>query len=164
MIKHRIYARSEKRGMGNRQLITLIKNAIRTALEEQGIETACEIDVLLTDAEGIRSINAEMRDIGRATHVLSFPVFDFMPGKFKAEEDMIDPESGCLPLGDMVISIDAVYAQAEEFGHSIEREAAYLAVHSVLHLLGYDHLDEGKQKKEMREREEKIMEGMDLLR
>ena len=79
-------------------------------------------------------------------------------------EDQRDPETGLCPLGDMVISVERAQAQAAEFGHSVQREMAYLAVHSVLHLLGYDHLDEGPQKKQMRAREEAILAELGITR
>ena len=133
-----------------------IETVIRTALEEQGVELPCEISVLLTDDEGIHQINLDMRGVDRPTDVLSFPMFELEPGVPPEGEDYLDPESELCPLGDMCISLERAEAQAAEFGHSVEREICYLTVHSVLHLLGYDHLDEGPQKAQMREREEAI--------
>ena len=126
----------------------------------------CSVDVLLTTDEGIREINQEQRNIDQATDVLSFPMLELTPGTPPdgTGEDEQDPETGLCPLGDMVISVDRAKAQAAEFGHSVERELAYLAVHSVLHLLGYDHLDEGPQKAQMRAREEAILEGIGVTR
>ena len=95
--------------------------------------------------------------------MLSFPAFDLTPGELPGPEDA-DPGTGLVPLGDMVISMERVAAQAKEYGHSNRRELAYLAVHSVLHLLGYDHLDEGPQKAQMRAREEAIMAELGLER
>ena len=102
----------------------------------------------------------------RNSHYLSFPEFEFIPGEPPTEEDeeLFDPATGLLPLGDMVISVEHVEEQAKEFGHSKKRELCYLIVHSVLHLLGYDHLDEGEQKKQMRAREEAIMEVLGIPR
>lgn len=90
------------------------------------------------------------------TDVLSFPMFEFVPGDKPAEED-IEPGSGLVPLGDMVLNLDRVRSQGEEYGHGPRRECAYLAVHSVLHLLGYDHMDDGPMKAQMRQREEAIL-------
>ena len=140
-----------------------IRKVIRTALAAEGMELACEIDVSITDDEGIHAINLDMRDVDKATDVLSFPVFDLVPGELPDEEDA-DPGTGLIPLGDMVISMEHVAAQAEEYGHSRKRELAYLVIHSVLHLLGYDHLDEGPQKRKMREREEAILAQLDIQR
>jgi probable rRNA maturation factor len=123
----------------------------------------CEVDVLLTGDENIHQINREMRQVDRATDVLSFPEFDLAPGRLPEREDA-DPGTGLVPLGDMVISLERVRAQALEYGHSRRRELAYLVVHSVLHLLGYDHLDEGPQKAQMRAREEAILELLDAKR
>ncbi len=91
-------------------------------------------------------------------------MFAFAPGEPPGaeDEDLFDPATGLVPLGDMVISMERVQAQAREYGHSRRRELAYLTVHSVLHLLGYDHLDEGPMKAHMREREEAIMQELGL--
>ena len=140
-----------------------IRKVIRTALAAEGMELACEVDVSITDDAGIHEINREMREVDKATDVLSFPVFDLTPGELPDEEDA-DPGTGLIPLGDMVISMEHVVAQAKEYGHSNRRELAYLVTHSALHLLGYDHLDEGPQKKQMREREEAILAELGITR
>ena len=140
-----------------------IRRVIRTALAAEGVTFPCEIDVLLTHDAGIHQINLDMRQVDRATDVLSFPEFDLTPGQLPGEEDA-DPGTGLVPLGDMVISMEHVAAQAKEYGHSNRRELAYLVVHSVLHLLGYDHMDEGAQKAQMRGREEAIMSQLGLER
>ena len=140
-----------------------IRKVIRTALAAEGVTFPCEIDVLLTHDAGIHQINRDMRQVDRATDVLSFPEFDLTPGQLPGEEDA-DPGTGLVPLGDMVISMEHVAAQAREYGHSNRRELAYLVVHSVLHLLGYDHLDEGPMKAQMRGREEAIMAELGLPR
>ena len=124
----------------------------------------CEVDVLLTDDEGIHQINLEQRGVDAPTDVLSFPMFEFAPGQPPAEEAEIDPETGLLPLGDMVVSMERARAQGEEYGHGTKRELAYLAVHSVLHLLGYDHMDDGPQKARMRAREEAILNQLGITR
>ena len=140
-----------------------IRKVIRAALAAEGMTFPCEIDVLLTHDAGIHQINLDMRQVDRATDVLSFPEFDLTPGQLPGEEDA-DPGTGLVPLGDMVISMEHVAAQAKEYGHSNRRELAYLVVHSVLHLLGYDHLDEGPMKAQMRGREEAIMAELGLTR
>ena len=141
----------------------LIRRVVRTALAAEGMTDPCEVDVLLTDDENIHAINLDMREVDRATDVLSFPVFDLTPGELPDEMDA-DPGTGLIPLGDMVISMERVAAQAQEFGHSNRRELCYLVVHSVLHLLGYDHLDEGPQKAQMRAREEAILAELGITR
>lgn len=140
-----------------------LRRVIRTALASEGVDFPCEIDVRITDGAGIREINREMRQVDRPTDVLSFPSFDLTPGELPEAEDA-DPGTGLVPLGDMVISMEHAAAQAKEYGHSGRRELAYLAVHSVLHLLGYDHLDEGPMKAQMREREEDILAELGILR
>ena len=140
-----------------------IRKVIRTALAAEGVDFPCEIDVLLTGDAGIHAINREMRQVDRATDVLSFPEFDLHPGQLPGAEDA-DPGTGLVPLGDMVISMEHVAAQAKEYGHSNRRELGYLVVHSVLHLLGYDHLDEGMMKAQMRAREEAILAELGISR
>lgn len=144
--------------------IALIRRAIRTALACEGVTVPCEVDVLLTDDEGIHGINLDMRGVDAPTDVLSFPAFSYVPGQPPVDDSDADPMTGLTPLGDMAISLERVRAQAAEYGHSRSRELAYLVVHSVLHLLGYDHLDEGEQKRQMREREEAIMAQLELTR
>lgn len=141
----------------------LIRKVIRTALAAEGVDFPCEVDVLLTNDEGIHAINRDMRQVDRPTDVLSFPEFDLTPGELPLSEDA-DPGTGLVPLGDMVISMEHVAAQAKEYGHSKRRELSYLVVHSALHLLGYDHLDEGPQKARMREREEAILAELGITR
>ena len=147
----------------NDGLKALIRRAIRTALTVEGVDFACEIDVSITDDAGIHQINRDMRQVDSPTDVLSFPSFDLTPGELPGVEDA-DPATGLVPLGDMVISLERVLAQAKEYGHSNQRELAYLTVHSILHLLGYDHLDEGPQKVQMRAHEDAIMAALGLER
>ena len=143
---------------------TLLSRVIPAALEAEGVTVPCEVDVLLTDDEGIRQINLEQREMDRPTDVLSFPMFEFNPGEPPIDDTDADPETGLLPLGDMVISLERARAQGEEYGHGTEREVAYLAVHSVLHLLGYDHMDDGPEKARMRAREEAILAELGIGR
>ena len=161
--RHYIPVTADIPGAANERSCALIRKVIRTALAAEGVTAACEVDVLLTDDENIHAINRDMREVDRATDVLSFPEFDLHPGELPTEEDA-DPGTGLVPLGDMVISMEHMAAQAKEYGHSQRRELAYLVTHSVLHLLGYDHLDEGPQKKQMREREEAVLAELGITR
>ena len=140
-----------------------IRRVIRTALAAEGVDFPCEVDVCITSDQGIHEVNREMRGVDRPTDVLSFPAFALTPGELPGEEDA-DPATGLVPIGDMCLSMERVHAQAKEYGHTNRRELAYLVVHSVLHLLGYDHLDEGPQKAQMRAREEAIMEELGISR
>lgn len=140
-----------------------IRKVIRTALAAEGIDFPCEVDVLVTNDDEIQRLNREARQVDRATDVLSFPAFALRPGELPGAEDA-DPGTGRVALGDMMISLEHVEAQAREYGHSQRRELAYLVVHSVLHLLGYDHLDEGPMKAQMREREEAILAELGISR
>ena len=160
---HYIPVTADVPGAANDRTNALIRKVIRTALAAEGVTFPCEVDVNLTDDAGIHEINREMRDVDRPTDVLSFPVFDLTPGELPDEMDA-DPGTGLIPLGDMVISMERVAAQAKEFGHANRRELCYLVVHSTLHLLGYDHLDEGPQKAQMRSREEAILAELGITR
>lgn len=144
-------------GLGHPNTKSLIRRAASAALQAEGVSEDCVLSVLLTDDEGIRCINAQFRNMDRPTDVLSFPMNDLQPGHFDPELCERDPDSGEILLGDMVLSIPRCLAQGEEFGHGYDREVQYLTVHSVLHLLGYDHVDEGPMKKQMRAREKLIM-------
>ena len=136
---------------------SIIKKCINATLAAEGVTADCEINVLVTNDRGIHAINLASRQIDRPTDVLSFPMFQLEPGNPPTEwEEYEDFETGLVPLGDMCISLERAQAQAREFGHSAKREVGYLTIHSMLHLLGYDHLDEGPMKKQMRGREEAI--------
>ncbi len=164
-MNHHIVVSFEKQGLDSLALNLHIRKCIRAVLDAQRIPVPCEINVLITDNMGIQAINQAYRNVDAPTDVLSFPMFDFEPGKLPENiEDLLDPETGLLPLGDMVISLDRAKAQAKEFGHSLKREIGYLTIHSILHLFGYDHMDEGPMKKQMREREEAILKIIQLPR
>ena len=138
-------------------ITAIIRKCIQSALEAEGIDVDCEINVLVTNDSGIHAINKASRNIDKATDVLSFPMFQLEAGNPPEDWDAyLDAETDLCPLGDMCISLERATAQAKEFGHSVRREVGYLTIHSMLHLLGYDHLDEGEEKKKMRAREETI--------
>ena len=135
----------------------VIKRCIEATLLAEGITVPCEINVFVTNDNGIRAINLASRGIDKPTDVLSFPMFQMEAGNPPEDwEEYLDPETDLCPLGDIAISLERAIAQAKEFGHSARREVGYLTIHSMLHLLGYDHLDEGPQKAQMRGREELI--------
>lgn len=156
-MEHEICVSREKAGLGHRGAAALIKRAAVRALDAEGIGVPCLVSVMLTDDEGIRRVNREFRGIDSATDVLSFPLNELRPGAFEPDGCERDLDTGAVLLGDMMISLPRCEAQGEEFGHGLEREIRYLTVHSILHLLGYDHLDEGEQKAQMRAREKAIM-------
>ena len=134
-----------------------IRTCINAVLKAEGVTAKCEINVLVTDDAGIREINRTSRNIDKPTDVLSFPMFELSPGELPQDwSEYEDPDTGLVPLGDMCISLERAIAQAQEFGHTTRREVGYLTIHSMLHLLGYDHMDEGPQKRQMRAREETI--------
>ena len=162
MPKHKIIISADVPGV-DEGLRSFLRRVIRTVLDAEGVDVPCEISVLVTNDTGIRRVNVDMRGVDAPTDVLSFPMFELSPGDKPAPEDA-DPATGLAPLGDMCISLERAKAQAKEYGHANRRELAYLAVHSTLHLLGYDHLDEGPEKARMREREEYIMKELGLER
>ena len=140
-----------------------LRQAVTAALDAEGVDVPCVVEVCTTGDEEIHQTNLEMRGVDRATDVLSFPMFELTPGE-KPRAEWADPDTDRVLLGDMMISLERARAQAEEYGHSLEREICYLAVHSVLHLLGYDHLDEGPMKQQMRAREEAILGRLGITR
>ena len=137
-------------------------------LEEEGCTYEAQVNLVLTDNGGIRELNRECRGIDRETDVLSFPNVDFdEEGVFDIDEDSeadyFDPETGELLLGDIMISLDKVYEQAEEYGHSVRREFAFLVAHSMLHLCGYDHMEDAERAR-MEQKQEAILTGLGITR
>ena len=147
-MQHRLYIYREKRGLGHPETAALVKKAAAAALRAEGVDEPCEIGVTLTNDKGIHGINCEQRGVDRPTDVLSFPI------------DEMNYDTNRRYLGDMVLSLECAEAQGEEYGGGFAHEVQYLTVHSVLHLLGYDHLDEGEEKAKMRAREKAIMKEL----
>lgn len=146
------------------------KTVIEAALDFIGCPYEAEVNLLITDLEQIRQMNREFRGIDRPTDVLSFPMIEYQEaGKFDfleeeaAQEDCFNPETGELLLGDIVICAEKVLEQASEYGHSVKREYAFLIAHSMLHLMGFDHMEEAEAK-EMEEKQSRILEGLGILR
>lgn len=147
---------------------TMEKRVIEACLDYEDCPYEAEVNVLFTDDEDIRQINNEYRGIDAPTDVLSFPVIDYdKPGDFsRLEENVADyfnPETGELLLGDVVISVDRAKLQAEEYGHSLEREVAFLTTHSMFHLFGYDHMEED-DRIIMEEKQNQVLEKLRILR
>ena len=159
---HSILISREKRNLGYPEAAGLARRAAKAALRAQGVDVDCTIYIMLTDDPGIRAINLAQRGVDAPTDVLSFPLNELQEGEFDPEACEYDYETERVLLGDMVLDLERCAAQAAEYGHSFARELSYLTVHSVLHLLGYDHLDEGARKKRMRDREKTIMEMLNL--
>ena len=143
------------------------RKTVDAVLDMEGCEYEAQVDLLITDDAGIREINLEQRGIDSPTDVLSFPMVQYdLPGDFSAVEDMDDCfniETGELMLGDIVLSAERIRAQADEFGHSVKREFAFLIVHSMLHLIGYDHIED-TDRLVMEERQRMIMEALGISR
>ena len=147
---------------------TVAKSVVETALDYVKCPYDVEINLLITDNEGIREYNRDYRNLDKETDVLSFPNVDFeVPGVFDidedAEADYFDPESGELILGDIIISVEKVAEQAENYGHSKKREFAFLVAHSMLHLFGYDHMEDD-ERVEMEAKQKEILEQLQILR
>lgn len=143
----------------------VIKKCIHATLQEEKVTAGCEINVLITDDKGIHAINKASRNVDRPTDVLSFPMFQLIPEHPPTDwTEYLDPGTGLCPLGDMAISLERAREQADEFGHSVKREVGYLTIHSMLHLLGYDHMDDGPQKAQMRAHEKAVIEAIGLHR
>lgn len=132
----------------------LIRSVVNAVLEYEGVLVESEMSILLVDDKAIRELNRDFRDIDRPTDVLSFPSGDY---------PLVDGVN-YLYVGDMALSLERARKQAEEYGHTYEREVAFLTAHSVLHCLGYDHVDGEEQEKEMFSRQEAILQGMGLSR
>lgn len=139
------------------KLKMLIREAVEATLDFEDYRNICEVSVTFTDNEGIRELNGKFRQIDRPTDVLSFPLFDF---EGNSDEPPVDEMMNM--LGDIVISLERAKEQADEYGHSFEREVAFLTVHSMLHLLGYDHETGEEDDKNMRARQSEIMDIMGL--
>ena len=139
------------------KLKMLIRKAVDVTLNFEGYENDCEVSVTLTDNEHIHLLNEQYRGVDRPTDVLSFPLTDF---EGKSDEPQVDEP--CVSLGDIVISLEKAAEQAETYGHSFNREVAFLTVHSMLHLLGYDHETGEQDELDMRARQTAIMTIMGL--
>lgn len=145
----------------------IIKNTINEVIEYEGCPYETEINVILTDNENIQEINNEFRNINKPTDVLSFPMIEYNKpsdfSKLEKENDCFNPETGELVVGDIVISVDKVYEQAENYGHTIVRELAFLVAHSMLHLFGYDHIDE-QERIVMENKQREILNNIGITR
>ena len=153
-------------GIASEDIITKV---IDTALDMYECPYEAEVNVILTDNSSIAAINEEYRNLARPTDVLSFPMLVYdMPGDFSMidqlpEEECFDPDSGELLLGDIIISVEKVIEQAETYGHSKERELGFLTAHSMLHLFGFDHMED-EERKDMEVRQEEVLERVGLRR
>lgn len=148
--------------------MTLMQTAADAAVMTEGVERPCAVCIRICDDEAIHEINREYRGVDRATDVLSFPTVNYPAGVTAGQADRQlrrewDDELDAVMLGDLIISVPHVIAQAEEYGHSVQREAAYLTVHGLCHLMGYDHIEE-EDKKQMRAMEEKILSTIAMER
>lgn len=145
---------------------TIINNVVNEAADYVGCPFECEVNVTIVDNETIREINMVQRNIDKDTDVLSFPLVDYdIPADFSKIENInyFNPDSGELMLGDIVISYDKVISQSEEYNHSKVREIAFLTAHSMLHLFGYDHIED-TQRKDMEDKQNSILNNLGITR
>lgn len=146
----------------------VIKNVVKRVVDTENCPYEVEVNVLLTNNEEIHEANKDFRNIDRPTDVLSFPMVDYdFPADFslvnESPEGYLNPETDELLLGDIMVSVDKVYSQAEEYGHGIKREFAFLIAHSMLHLLGYDHMED-EERAVMEAKQEAILEALGITR
>ena len=141
----------------------LIEDTVRLCMKSEELDKDYEVSIIIVDDREIREINKEHRNIDKATDVLSFPMAEFVNGRLVSDEGDYNPGSMELILGDIIISAETAQRQAEEYGHSFEREIAFLTAHSCFHLLGYDHMDE-EEEKVMFGKQEAVLAGMGLAR
>lgn len=145
----------------------IILDCVNKALDMEGFDYMAKVSIILVDNPSIQEVNSEYRGIDRETDVLSFPMLDLEPGHGELDPNDfindVDPDTGAVILGDIMISLEKTGEQAKEYGHSFERELGFLTVHGMLHLLGYDHMDE-EDKDIMRAREETILGALNLIR
>ena len=161
-MKLTIYNRQKSREI-SKDIQKLIEKAVKLCVKKEGFPYPCEASVTLTDNESIKELNREHRDIDEPTDVLSFPLIEYVHDEPQIQPGDIDPDSGQVFLGDIIISVEKAFEQAQSYGHSIERELAFLAVHGILHLLGYDHETENEEK-HMFSLQEDILNEMGLFR
>ncbi len=154
----------------NEEELSLAKKVIEHILQKEGCPFDCEVNLTMTDNDGIQAVNKEFRDMDKPTDVLSFPNCDFdTPGEFSQfrDEDVyfdcFNPENDYFVLGDIMISRDKMLAQAEEYGHGVTREYAFLIAHSVLHLIGYDHMEE-EEAKHMEAKQNEYLNDLGITR
>lgn len=162
-----IYFEEEGKGKLNLECERLAKEVIEAAADYEECPYELTVNLLLTDNEGIQSINLDFRGMDKATDVLSFPMIEYKkPGEFEfleEENGYFEPDSGELVLGDIAISKEKVLSQAEEYGHSVKREYAFLIAHSMLHLFGYDHMEE-EERAVMEKKQSEILEQLGITR
>ncbi|HIV68601.1 MAG TPA: rRNA maturation RNase YbeY [Candidatus Butyricicoccus stercorigallinarum] len=164
-MNHRIRITPEVEIGGLEEVSALIARCAQAALEAEGAPEGCFVDVTLVDGETIREINRENRGKDAVTDVLSFPMLEFFDGEWPEDvEEERSPEDGSLLLGDMMLNYERAVEQAAEYGHSVARECGFLTVHSVLHLLGYDHERSEQERQLQRAREEAVLAGLGLMR
>jgi len=145
------------------ELIKLLEETALSSLTLEGMTSGCELNIMLSDDERIKEMNREFRNVDQATDVLSFPMVEMQEGRIISDVGDYDMDEGLLVLGDIVISLETAKRQADEYGHSFERECAFLASHGAFHLLGYDHENEAQEARMVMKQEE-VLEKLGLKR
>ncbi len=160
----KVYIENEQTSIDLEEKYTeLLKKTVMQCLKDESLDIGCEVNILLTDDESIRQLNNQHRRTDTATDVLSFPMVSIKNGQIEAQAGDFDIDEGLLLLGDIVISVQTAYRQALDYGHSLERELAFLTTHGVFHLLGYDHIVE-EEEAIMISKQETVLEKQGLKR
>jgi len=163
MPKHEIIISADIPGV-DENLCSFLRGAVRAALDAEGVELSCEVNVLVTGNDGIHRVNLDMRGVDAPTDVLSFPSCEFIfPYDKKYYDGISDPYYGRVMLGEILICRSRAEEQAEEYGHSLDREMGFLFAHGLMHLFGYDHIDE-RQESEMTSKVESTLARIGLVR
>lgn len=152
------------------QTENLIREVLDAGLAREGISVPVEVSITVTTAEEVHAINREYRGVDRTTDVLSFPMVEYPGTMISAAERLqavqaseADPDTDCIVLGDIILNYEQAGIQAEEYGHSLRREIAFLTIHSLLHLLGYDHMEEAEENL-MREHQAAVLNELQITR
>lgn len=160
----RVYIEDEQTDVTlKEEQLQLLQRTAMQCLKDENFSRGCEINILLTDDENIRQINKQHRDIDMSTDVLSFPMADIKNGEIISDQGDVDMDEGLLLLGDIVISVQTALKQSEDYGHSLERELAFLTAHGLFHLLGYDHMEKDEEI-DMISKQEASLEKLGLIR
>jgi probable rRNA maturation factor len=141
----------------------LLRKTALACLSQENIKVGCEVNILITDDSSIKDINRQFREIDNPTDVLSFPMADIIEGKITDEGEDCDIDEGLLVIGDIVISMETTIKQSEQYGHSAQRELAFLTAHGMFHLLGYDHM-ESQEEAAMMAKQEAVLDKLGLKR
>lgn len=160
----KIFIENEQSFMAlEKKYVSLLEKTVMMCLQDEKMDLGCDVNILITDDASIRELNRQFRNIDYSTDVLSFPMLNMKNGRIQSEEGDYDMDEGLLLLGDIVLSMETTQRQAEQYGHPLERELAFLVSHGVFHLLGYDHMQKDEEK-DMLLKQEAVLSKLGLKR